>query len=227
MMKRTASIAGLLAALLVAAGIWACAEETQAELFCEGVISRETGINFSYHLPQLMVHSETDKAINESVRELAQTLSKEDETTAVRGSVSFLSPRYVSLELISLVQGGGGEHERLSAVTFARDGLYTGKQLNLSQILGLEQEEGGESVAKQMVFDLLWQMIETEMQNPDNDYPDGLSRTDLEQVFSPEEDFYLDENGNIVFFIQAGEIAGDIAGILRFPFSSAELLSEM
>ena len=36
---------------------------------------------------------------------------------------------------------------------------------------------------------------------------------------------YLDADGNVVFFIQAGEIAGEIAGVLRFPFNPAELLS--
>ena len=44
-------------------------------------------------------------------------------------------------------------------------------------------------------------------------------------AFSPESDFYLDADGNVVFFIQAGEIAGEIAGVLHFPFNPAELLS--
>ena len=47
----------------------------------------------------------------------------------------------------------------------------------------------------------------------------------LTGAFSPESDFYLDADGNVVFFIQAGEIAGEIAGVLRFPFNPAELLS--
>jgi len=33
------------------------------------------------------------------------------------------------------------------------------------------------------------------------------------------------EKGNFVFFIQAGAIAGEVEGVLTYPFSMAELLS--
>ena len=35
----------------------------------------------------------------------------------------------------------------------------------------------------------------------------------------------FDAEGNVVFFIQPGEIAGEIAGVLTYPFAPAELLS--
>ena len=36
---------------------------------------------------------------------------------------------------------------------------------------------------------------------------------------------FTDENDNIVFYIQAGEIAGEIAGTLFYPFSMAEIIA--
>ena len=100
----------------------------------------------------------------------------------------------------------------------------------LSAYARFMEEEGGElsdgqSVAEQLAYELVWQIVERDSQNADGDYLDGLSKEQLTGAFSPESDFYLDADGNVVFFIQAGEIAGEIAGVLRFPFNPAELLS--
>lgn len=98
-----------------------------------------------------------------------------------------------------------------------------GQPVSLSQVLGLEEEGGelsdGQSVAEQLAYELVWQIVERDSQNADGDYLDGLSKEQLTGAFSPESDFYLDVDGNVVFFIQAGEIAGEIAGVLRFPFN--------
>ena len=82
-----------------------------------------------------------------------------------------------------------------------------------------------ESLAERLAYQLVWQNIQQSSQQVDGDYLDGLSEVGLRAAFSPESDFYLDADGNIVFFIQAGVVAGEVAGILTFPFSSAELLS--
>ena len=100
----------------------------------------------------------------------------------------------------------------------------------LSAYARFMEEEGGElsdgqSVAERLAYELVWQIVERDSQNADGDYLDGLSKEQLTGAFSPESDFYLDADGNVVFFIQAGEIAGEIAGVLRFPFNPAELLS--
>lgn len=104
-----------------------------------------------------------------------------------------------------------------------------GQPVSLSQVLGLEEEGGelsdGQSVAEQLAYELVWQIVERDSQNADGDYLDGLSKEQLTGRVSPESDFYLDADGNVVFFIQAGEIAGEIAGVLHFPFNPAELLS--
>ncbi len=45
--------------------------------------------------------------------------------------------------------------------------------------------------------------------------------------FFPEEDFYLDETGNPVFFLQPGTAAPEEAGLLTFPISLEDIFDEM
>ena len=132
------------------------------------------------------------------------------------------SDRYVSVVTTTLIPGGNGDVERISASTSALDGLYAGQTLTLSQLLGMEQQEG-ESIAATLAYALVWQQIEAQSEA----YLENLTPDDLRLAFQPETDFYLDMDGNVVFFIQQGEIAGEVAGILRFPFSQAELMASL
>lgn len=226
-MKKAFSILGMLvAAILLTVWVTAGAEAPATVSTYEGVLTRQDGTLFSYQLPQLAVSSSTDEQINQMIQQLPDRFAAE-EFTSVQASVSHISSRYLSLELVLVVEGGNGAQEILSSLTFARDGLYAGEMLNLSQVLGLEAEGEERSVASVLAYSLIGQMVDQERMNPDSDYLESFSQHELEKVFSPEKDFYLDEDGNVVFYIQAGEIAGDVAGILRFPFSPAELLSAM
>lgn len=186
-----------------------------------------------YTYPQFEAWLDADQAINAYYRALAQDMEALE--MPVDAEISFEvthnDARYISVALTSTTMGGNGESASLSADTFARDGMYAGQPVTLSQVLGLEQE-GGElsdeaSVTETLAYRLVWQIVERDSQNADGDYLDGLTEAELRMAFSPETDFYLDEDGNVVFFIQAGEIAGEIAGVLRFPFAPAELLSAM
>lgn len=184
-----------------------------------------------YRYPQFDAWTDADKAINQYYQAMAQDMQNlaEPVDASIDYEVTHDSSRYVSVVLNSTTLGGGGENVSLSADTFARDGLYAGQPVSLSQVLGLEEEGGelsdGQSVAEQLAYELVWQIVERDSQNADGDYLDGLSKEQLTGAFSPESDFYLDADGNVVFFIQAGEIAGEIAGVLHFPFNPAELLS--
>lgn len=227
-MKKAFAILGMLVGLLLLmVGLTAGAEAPMLGSAYEGTLTRQDGTPFSYQVPQLVVSSESDEQINQELRILPEHLSVDEDAASVRFSVAHVSPRYLSVELMLVFQSGNGGQERISSVTFARDGLYAGERLKLSQVLGLETEEEQQSVAASLAYTLIEQMVEEERQNPESGYLEGFNRRELERVFSPEEDFYLDEDGNVVFYIQSGEIAGDVAGILRFPFSPAELLSVM
>ena len=134
---------------------------------------------------------------------------------------------YLSVLLSTRQFGGNSETESLTGNVFALSGVYQGQALSLSQLTGLEQQDGanGNSYASELVYGLVWQIIQQEQANQQRDYLPGITQSDLQGVFTPETDFYLDQDGNIVFYIQSGEIASDVEGILTYPFSVAELLS--
>lgn len=184
-----------------------------------------------YRYPQFEAWLDADRAINAYYQALARDMDALE--TPVDADINFEvthnDKRYISVVLTSTSMGGNGESASLSADTFARDGMYAGQLVTLSQVLGLEQDGGdlsdAASVTESLAYRLVWQIVERDSENADGDYLDGLTEAELRTAFSPETDFYLDEDGNVVFFIQAGEIAGEIAGVLRFPFAPAELLS--
>ena len=64
--------------------------------------------------------------------------------------------------------------------------------------------------------------------NPDQiPYDPELPEEDLELIFDPELDFWLDETGNPVFFILPGRAADPEAGLLTYSVSIEEIRDEM
>lgn len=197
----------------------------------------DDGWLLTYSLPQLSAGDDVSATINHfyTEREMQlrdedrwQTDEREDACGDLSYAITYGDKRYVSFAFTLLRSAGNGEIATLWADTFALDGLYAGEKLCLSQLLGLEEEIAdteGPSLASQLAYRLVWQIVSQESLNPDGDYLDGLTEQQVKSAFDPEQDFYLDENGNVVFFIQSGEIAGEIAGILEYPFSIAEILS--
>jgi len=249
-MKKALQVFGALCAAATIT-VAAAAAGTKAENFAEGLMQKEPIAGtvqwpegagtpqaiFQYQYPQFEAQTEADKAINRyyqaQARDLesaVQSMMDGEETleSTIDFEVSHASNRYLSVVQTMRQMGGNAETETLSADTFARDGVYAGQPVTLSQMLGMEQENTlsvHESAAETLVYGLVWQIVERGMQNADGDYLDGITPEDLKRSFSPETDFYLDADGNLVFFIQKGEIAGEIAGILTFPFAPAEILS--
>lgn len=194
-----------------------------------------------YRMPQFEAAGEVISAVNAYYRDFAgdlqadqgdDTLSLDDmDTLDLDYEVTHLSPRYVSIVLHGsyFYADSGAEYPTLEASTFALDGLYAGQMLTLSQVLGLEQEDDALSekngVAEEMAYRLVWELVAYHAQNADSGYLDDLTPERLREAFYPETDFYLDADGNVVFFIRSGEIAGEMAGTLTFPFAPEELLS--
>ena len=81
--------------------------------------------------------------------------------------------------------------------------------------------------ADDMVRRLVWEVIQEQLAAGEVAYYDDLTYETLENVFYPEEDFFLDENGDPVFFLQESMVAPQTEGILYFPFTLAELLDEI
>ena len=123
-----------------------------------------------------------------------------------------------------------GDLETYAGHTFSRKGLKPGSSVALPYLLGLL--ENGESdtwlqerqtgKADQLVREMIWERLremDAEL------YPD-LEEESLEYGFFPEEDFYLDQEGNPVFYLQPG-FAEDSGSLLVFPVAIEEILDEM
>lgn len=190
----------------------------------ESADASQVSFSVAYSYPQFAAQFPADEAINRYYRQLAENVTADgwEGDTGITCEVTHSSERYVSVLETATVQGGNGESQTLRSDTFARDGIYAGQKIGLSQLLGLEEQS---ALAGTLAYELVWQMVAHEAQNADSDYLDGLTREQVEHSFQPETDYYLDADGNIVFWIASGEIAGEVAGILRFPFAPAELLS--
>lgn len=120
--------------------------------------------------------------------------------------------------------------------TFAVSGGTPGSTVALPYLLGLL--ENGESdtwlqerqtqKAEQFTRDLVWEAITEKTDTGELLLWDDIVIDEeyLSYVFFPEEDFYLDENGDPVFFIQPGEIADPSYGLITVPISLEALYDE-
>ncbi len=111
-----------------------------------------------------------------------------------------------------------------------------GNTFSLPKLLGiLKSTESDETIqdhktekADNTIRDMVWDMIEENEEGIDYN---GLSEEVLSHIFFPEEDFYLDENGDPVFYLQPGDVYYDDVpegtGLLIFPISLEDILDEI
>lgn len=234
-----------------AAGLAQAAVETApltgAQYYPDGSDAQTAGYAFYYAYPQFEPVDAPDIAINAYYAALAADVAGAGVAAAVAdidalpaaGSpayytkldyrVTFNTEDYLSVLLTSLQFLGNAETESLTANVFARSGVYAGQAVSLSQAIGLEQEDGAaaeeNSYAAELAYGLIWQIIQSQQAMQQRDYFPELTQADLQTVLNPESDFYMDENGNFVFYIQSGAIASEVEGMLTYPFSAAELFS--
>lgn len=254
MMKRKAilRISALLVCLMVpfvavAEGLELAQPIQGAQIYPEGVSEEQAFYVVRYECPQFVAETQTDEAINtyyqsvcDDLRGFISSLAIEDmgmqaEPGApinymdIGYQITANTDTYLSVTLTNKQFLGYVESESLSANVFAREGMYAGQLITLSQVMGLEQE-GDEfsteaSYASQLVYKLVWRIVEEQRASQQRDYFEALTQKDLEAVFSPETDFFIDMDDNLVFYVQVGMIASDVEGILTYPFSVAELLT--
>ncbi|HNW86401.1 MAG TPA: hypothetical protein PLP25_00765 [Candidatus Limiplasma sp.] len=220
---------------------------TGERLYPEGADAATASYVFSYAYPQFTGEGDGIAAINAYYASMAKDTANAaapDEAslpdalpadgspayyTQIDYRVTANTDDYLSVLISSRQFLGNTETENWSANVFAQNGVYVGQPLSLSQVMGLEQEDGasasGNSYAADLVYGLVWQIVQQQQAMQQRDYFAELTQADLEQVFTPESDFYLDGDNNLVFYIQPGAIASEVEGVLTFPFSVAELLS--
>ena len=86
-------------------------------------------------------------------------------------------------------------------------------------------EERQTAKADALIRETVWRRIQ---ENADGiPWYEDLTWEAFSSFFVPEEDFYLDETANPVFFLQPGAAAPESAGLLTFPLSIEEILDEM
>ena len=118
---------------------------------------------------------------------------------------------------------------------FSRKNGISGSTYSLPMLLGIlsptendewlqeYQTEKAETLVRQMV----WSMIEDNA--GDVDY-NGLSEEDLDSFFFPSEDFFLDENGDPVFYLQPYDILDEVpegTDLFTFPIALEDILDEL
>ncbi|MBN1777927.1 MAG: hypothetical protein JW811_07375 [Clostridiales bacterium] len=246
-MKRFLSV--LLALLMLpVAGALAQSEQPDSSLlgvvyYPRGSTEETASFAFRYRLPQFSAEQPQYEAVNQYFASYAADVV-ETLIPATIGALDELpasgEPEYY-VDLDYRITASTGDHlsvllnsqqflgntltEQWVSVVFAQDGIYAGQPISLSQAMGLEQESGAGDVASELVYGLVWQIIRYETDAMRGAYFPDLTEEEYRLAFSPQDDFYFDEDGNFVFFIQAGTVAGEVEGVLTYPFSLAELLS--
>ena len=62
------------------------------------------------------------------------------------------------------------------------------------------------------------------------DFSADFTEEKLSRVFFPEEDYYLDENGDPVFFLQPADVFDEVpegADLITFPIPREDILDEL
>lgn len=183
---------------------------------------------------------EVDYAIEFRVPMNAEELDPESGVqyyTTITHEVTCSNERYLSVKLTTESFLGASASTIVAGHTFSlTEGAKTGSVTSLPYLLGLldEDDAGDEwmeerqtAKADDCVRRLIWEIIEDQTASNAVAYYDDLTYESFTDYFYPEEDFYLDADGNPVFFIQEGLIAPVSEGVLRFPFAMAELLDEI
>ncbi len=151
----------------------------------------------------------------------------ENVTTEITYTVTCNNDEFFSV-LLSTDQDGMVVY---SGHTFTRKELQKGTTVALPYLLGLLSsgendewlQERQTARADAAVRNLVWDALKD---RKDPGLRPDFQKEDLEYVFFPEEDFYLDEGGNPVFYLQPGT-ADDSGSLTVFPIETEEILDEM
>ena len=154
--------------------------------------------------------------------------------TDITSEITCSSEDYFCVAITSRTVFGDTENVTLSAHTFARGGAKAGSAIALPALLGILAgnetddwlQDRQTAKADDCVRGMVWERIE-DMRSEGFPFWEDFDEEYFAAVFYPEEDFYLDEAGDPVFFLQAGSAAPEEEGILRFPVTLEDLLDEL
>ena len=203
------------------------------------------GVNYvySYAYPQLEAGDGSAELINTFYQSLARDAEEfeiprnadyyrgqqpaQDVTVDITYEITCNNEEFFSV----LLHTRQGTLRTVAGHVFSRKGIKAGSSVALPYLLALL--DSGESDtwlqdrqtarADAAVREMVWDSLQC---REDVSLLEDLDREALEYVFFPEEDFYLDESGNPVFYLQPG-VADGGEDLLVFPFTVEDILDEM
>lgn len=146
-----------------------------------------------------------------------------------------LSQTLLSVRVDKEVVTGGDISRIVKGFTFFLTGPEAGTVTSLPYLIGVIKEgetdewylDRQTAKADACARTLVWMRIEEDMAAPDSPIYEDLTFEEFEWGFYPEEDFFLDEQGQVVFFLQEGMIAPAEEGHYFYPITMEELLDEI
>lgn len=159
--------------------------------------------------------------------------SGESVTTDISYTLTCNNDDYLSLLLCTTDQLSDMTIHTYAGHSFSRSKGTPGSVLTLPQLLGILATDENDTWLQERQTEkanvLVRSLIREQMEeNPNGTaFYEGFSAEELETGFYPEEDFYLDENGDPVFFLQPGLAAPEEEGLLTFPIPLDDILDEL
>ncbi|MCH5286442.1 MAG: DUF3298 domain-containing protein [Christensenellaceae bacterium] len=157
--------------------------------------------------------------------------------TSIGYEITCLNEHYLSVKITSESFLGYSLTTTIAGHTFTLDdGAKTGSVTSLPYLLGILDGDDAKDEwmkdrqtarADECVRKLIWEIIEQQIMRGEVAYYDDLDYEMFCDNFYPEEAFYLNADGDPVFFIQEGFVAPVAEGVLLFPFTMEELLDEI
>ena len=159
-----------------------------------------------------------------------------DSTTVITYTVTCNSDDYFSVLLRKEEDNPDLTRVIWTGNVFIRANGDTGRTSTLPQLLGLLSATENEEVVENyqtrktndLVRDMVWDMIEESRE--ESGFSGDFTRETLSRVFFPDEEYYLDENGDPVFYLQPDEVYDEVpegADLIRFPIPLEDLLDEL
>ena len=200
---------------------------------------------YSYRYPHVDEEAEGGAEINAFYDELVtytesftipmnmDVYEDSDDTTTITYNVTCNNDDYFSVLVRRVHSSPEQSMEYWEGHVFSRKNGSPGLTWTLPNLLGTLRQSENDSwlqdrqteKADALLVDMVWDLIEENEE--DIEYFPGFTKEDLSHVFFPEENYYLDETGNPVFFIQPGYAAPDTAGLLTFSISLEDILDEL
>ncbi|MBQ8201830.1 MAG: hypothetical protein IJZ74_08690 [Clostridia bacterium] len=178
-----------------------------------------------------------DDALGFEVPMQASDVQEDDPQKIVDVSykITWQDEDYLSVAIYKQVTSGNELSTVISGHVFALHGSNAGNIVSLPILLGiLKADETDEwykerqtAKADACVRGLVWDRLQEMQSDGTIALYEDLTYEEFEACFYPEEDFYLDENGNPLFFLLPGSVAPEDAGEFLITITMEELLDEI